>query len=211
MQIKPPGAKVASLTVDFCSFGPAQRMATIADRGKSDRGHPIWNKATILARREMRMVMDAVREHENGSRSSLEIPPRNDGVSCVFSQFKLNRKLGFALNHRNPFATASLFDQFGHGECDEIIASQLAVHRNVEQRKVTKITCNFKTRADSPHKLGNSGRFCPVVRPLFQALRFRVTAGSWTLGILSPPILPPCPDISPLLQRPGAGSFNTSL
>jgi len=41
--------------------------------------------------------------------------------------------------------------------------------------------------------------FWPMTRPLFQALRFGVTAGRWTLGIVCPPILPPSPDISTAL------------
>ena len=43
---------------------------------------------------------------------------------------------------------------------------------------------------------GNSRRFCPMIRPLFQARRFGVTAGSWTLGMICPSNLPPYPDIS---------------
>lgn len=44
--------------------------------------------------------------------------------------------------------------------------------------------------------LGSSGRFWPMIRPLFQALRFRVTAGNRTLGMICPPIHPPHPIIS---------------
>jgi len=38
-----------------------------------------------------------------------------------------------------------------------------------------------------------------MIRPLFQALRFGVVAGSWTLGMICPPILPPHADISTAL------------
>ena len=49
--------------------------------------------------------------------------------------------------------------------------------------------------------LGRRGRFWPIIRPLFQALRFRVSAGSYTRGIIGPPILPPYPSINPLLTH----------
>ena len=38
-----------------------------------------------------------------------------------------------------------------------------------------------------------------MIRPLFQALRFGVVAGSWTPGMICPPILPPYPGISTTL------------
>ena len=44
--------------------------------------------------------------------------PSNDGLSCVFRQFKLNRFFGFTLDHRNAFANAIIFDQVSHGEFD---------------------------------------------------------------------------------------------
>ncbi len=49
--------------------------------------------------------------------------------------------------------------------------------------------------------LGSNGRFYPTRRPLFQALRFWVTAGSWTLGMICPPSVPPSQNISTALTQ----------
>lgn len=46
---------------------------------------------------------------------------------------------------------------------------------------------------------GSKGRFWPMIRPLFQALRFGVVSGSWSRGMICPPILPPTPVISTAL------------
>ena len=47
---------------------------------------------------------------------------------------------------------------------------------------------------------GKSGLFRPMIRPLFQALRFGVVVGSWTLGMICPPFRPPRPVISTALM-----------
>jgi hypothetical protein len=69
-------------------------------------------------------------------------------MTCVFSKFELNWFLGLALDHRNPFTNAIIFDQIGRGEFDQIATTQLAIDCDVEQRKLAKITCNFEARAD---------------------------------------------------------------
>ena len=56
------------------------------------------------------------------------------------------------------------------------------------------------SRAQIAHTcFGKSGRFCPMRQPLFQTLRFEVTARSWTLDIFCPLILTPDPNISTVL------------
>ncbi len=49
--------------------------------------------------------------------------------------------------------------------------------------------------------LGGRGRLCPTRRPLFHALRFGVTAGSWTLDMISPSIQPSSPNINTALTK----------
>ncbi len=49
--------------------------------------------------------------------------PYQHSFSRVFRQFELNRSLGFALDHRNTFTDAIVFDKIGHSEFDQIAAA----------------------------------------------------------------------------------------
>ena len=59
-----------------------------------------------------------------------------------------------------------------------------------------KFFTNSKRARIAQTCFGKSGRFCPIRRPLFQALCFGIVVGSWILGMIFPPCHPPDPDIS---------------
>lgn len=112
--------------------------------------------------------------------------------SRVCRQFKLNRPFGFIMDHRNAFANAIIFDQVSTASLTSLHPRSLlsiATLNNTRSRILPVISSRARI---AQTYFGSNGRFWPMIRPLFQALRFGVNAGSWTLGI----ICPPCPRVS---------------
>ncbi|MEP1611085.1 MAG: hypothetical protein ABJL72_04105 [Roseobacter sp.] len=58
---------------------------------------------------------------------------------------------------------------------------------------------------------GRNGRSCPMRRPLFQARRLGVIAGSCTLGIFCPPYRPPNPSVGIALTMDNSTIAMTAL
>lgn len=76
--------------------------------------------------------MEPARKHELTTKHLGVFRPRKYRLPRVFRQLELNRSLGFALDHRNPFSDTVIFDQIGYGELDQIASLQLAINCEVE-------------------------------------------------------------------------------
>jgi len=71
---------------------------------------------------------------------------------------ELNWPLSFALDHRNPFAKAIIFDQ--------IAATQFAINPHVEKHQITKIAREFEPRVDGPNLFEKQWAFLADNPPL---------------------------------------------
>ena len=80
--------------------------------------------------------MEPAWEHEWTRKHLVGFDPREDGFARIFSQFKLHRSLGLALDHRNALPNAVVFYQVRNGQFHEIAAAQLAVDGHVEQSQI---------------------------------------------------------------------------
>ncbi len=141
------------------------------------------------------MVVEPTWKHEAASQHFWTFDPVGNGITRVFSQFKLNWPLCFALHHRNTFAHLISVYEVAHLETYQIASTQLAIDRDIKERQISQIVCQFETRSDGPDLFGSQRALCPMMRPLFQARCLGVIAGSCTLGIFCPPYRPPNPSV----------------
>lgn len=110
--------------------------------------------------------METTWEHEATGDHFRRVDPCDNCLSPVFSEFKLNRSFGFALDHRNSFSYAVIFDEIGHRKLDQIASTQFAVDSDIEQRQISKVARKFETRADRPNLFGERtflARYAPLI------------------------------------------------
>jgi hypothetical protein len=77
-------------------------------------------------------VMEPAWKHKAAADHFGRTDPSGNGIARVFGQFKLNRSLGFALDHRNPFTNSIILDQIGHSKSHELAATQFAIDGDIE-------------------------------------------------------------------------------
>ena len=118
-------------------------------------------------------------------------------VSRVFS-YSLNRTVRLTLlgiTETRPRARTALT----RSVTADLTSSQprnLLSMATLKKAKSRRLPANSNRARVVQTCFGSKGSFCPMIRPLYQALRVGVTASSRTLGMICLPILPPRPFIS---------------
>ena len=130
------GSKIAGFVVNLRHFRSAQRMGAVPAGLKSNCGHPVAHQPSVLARRDVRAVMETTGKHEHGAHQFRCVRPCCHRFPCVLRQFELNGLTGFALHDCYPFANTFAADQVPHLEANQIAPTQLAVDGDVEQRQI---------------------------------------------------------------------------
>lgn len=92
--------------------------------------------------------MEPTWKHEATSQHFWTIDPDGNGITRIFSQFKLNWPLCFTLHHRNTFAHLVSIYEVAHFETYQIASTQLAIDRDIKERQTSQIVCQFETRSD---------------------------------------------------------------
>jgi hypothetical protein len=72
----------------------------------------------------------------SGSETSTDLPcdPGLDGLTCLFSQFKLNRSVCLAQHDDRSCCYAAALCNVAYPQANQITAAQLTVDREIEQR-----------------------------------------------------------------------------
>lgn len=95
-------AQVLCPTIDERSLCSTHGVCAIRGVIESDRCNPAMDKPGVLARRQVRGVVNATREEEiRGAQARLS-HPNFDALPSLFSYLKLDRSLRFLLQNRRP-------------------------------------------------------------------------------------------------------------
>jgi hypothetical protein len=98
-------------------------------------------------------------------------------MARLFDDFELDRKLSLALHDRCTFFLMTRHEDISHLNPHQITASQLAVDKNVEKRKVLDVLRDLKTHADLPDMLGLQRAFLIHAKALVPSWDFGATEG----------------------------------
>jgi hypothetical protein len=86
----------------------------------------------------MAHIVNATRKREIPKRAFPPDQPSIETLSRLGHDLELNRASGLLLDHRCPFAHATVADEIAHAKFDEVTSPQLAVNGNVEKSTVSE-------------------------------------------------------------------------
>lgn len=93
--------------------------------------------------------METAWKHEPACKHIGRMNPRQNGISCVFRKFELNRSPGFALVNRKPFFNPIILDQLGHCEFDQIAPRSVLSNATLNSARSHRLPAS-SSRADYP-------------------------------------------------------------
>jgi hypothetical protein len=96
--------------------------------------------------------------------------------------------MGFTLDDRRTLFDLSSRKYVCDFQANQITSSKFAVDGKAEKRQVAMIVRDLQAHADRPDVFCISGRFCPTMRPLFQAGRQARVAGKFGICMMGSPI-----------------------
>lgn len=141
----------------------------------------------------MRAVVKPAGKHEAAADHFRRLDPRGKGTLRVFREFELNGSLGFALDHGNPFANATIPDQVSDGQLHQIASAKLAINCHVEQCKIAQVARQFEPPSDRPDLFRKQWSFLAGDPALVPSYSFRGDSGkldSWHCAPSNPPAKP---------------------
>lgn len=144
-------AQVACLAVNLRRFCTAKGMRAVTTWFKANCRHPIAHEPAVLAGGDVQPIMEPAGEDKAAGKHLGRFDPRQDGIACVFGQFKLHRSLGLALDHRNALWHAIIFYPVRHRQSGKITAAQLAIDGDLEQSQIAQIARAFEPCPDCPN------------------------------------------------------------
>src|SRR5215212_3574861 len=77
--------------------------------------------------------------------------PRSDGATCLLRDFKLHWSCCLLLKDHDPALYATRREQVRYPQPYQVTATQLAVERQIEHRKIACPAANLQAHADAPH------------------------------------------------------------
>ena len=143
--------QVARCLVNDGRLGPPQRMRSIVLAPKADSGDPLIHQPGILPGADMRRVVGAAGERIVVQRAAPMFGPGEDGRSRRFKDLKLNGPAGLLLDYSCPCPDATAADKVPYADLHHVTSSQLAVHREVEQRSIPQAALAIEPEADRPN------------------------------------------------------------
>jgi hypothetical protein len=156
------------------------------------------DNASVLSRRDVRLVMKAAREQVLLGPKLGTGYPVADRRPGLLGDLELDRPARFLLDYGSTVPYLSPDTYVLHPEPHEVATAQLAVDREVEQCQVPARV--FKLEPDS---FGLSGCFWPMRRPLFQGSLANTTKDGIVVRMVRSliPTAPPQRSSSPEPQR----------
>ena len=101
--------------------------------------------ARVLARREVRLIVDAAREDVGASILWSRVQPLLQRDAGLLHDLELNRTAGFVLDNRRSVSHVAACRDVVDPKADEVAAAQLAVDGEVEQREIALAVLNLKS------------------------------------------------------------------
>ncbi len=70
-------SEISHFPVNLCRLGPAKRMRSVSAWFQSNRSHPVLDKPTVLARRDVWSTIYAIWLHRNRTRITWDVVSRS--------------------------------------------------------------------------------------------------------------------------------------
>ena len=130
----------------------------------------------ILARRQMRLSVDAARKDIGASICRSHVQPFLQRGSGLFRDLELKRRAGLVLDDRRSISYATAGGDVVDPKADEIASSKLAFDGEFKHRQIPFVALYLKSDANGPD-LSGPGRFWPTRWPLFHTTREEAVTG----------------------------------
>ena len=131
---------------------------------KPDRGDPIVEKSSILARAQMLCMINPAGEYKVVDRAASEFEPGEEVGLCVSCDLQLNWATGLSLSDRFSPSNFRAGNQIANLELDEIAASELPVDRQIEQGAISSTLLSIHEEAHGPNLFLIEGPLRPDLR-----------------------------------------------
>jgi len=143
-------AQVLRAAVNQRGFRPSHRVRAVIRGVKAEFFDPTFDDSGVLARSEVRRIVNAAWEHIVLGLQSRDLDPFLNGVTSRGRDFELDRTLGLVLHDDRPrchlIAVANVPDL----ECNEVTSAELAVNSQVEQREFAYPVLHLETDSECP-------------------------------------------------------------